>query len=738
MGICACKAKVITPIPITHQSARASPKIKKVLIKFTKDELRILKDLYKDLSRKTSDEEAIDKNTFIQFFSLPGLLGERLFQKFDINKQGSISFEDFLIGFASFSKGTLDQKYKIIFDLYDLKEDGVIDKNELVTIIHNSYKETADLLPQPTSTTDISSDHDLFIQLGPSKSPIRKIEKRRTTSVFPDEEYPENKEKNIGTQFQERRVQLIAAHILDTFGNKSTLTFIDFKNFLTQHPKIFEVFRASYKEDIWLGVQPDQIVTKDRKERKRCKTIGGVVSAQTFADFRLDKFPSINACDFSGFVYQKSKETGYFEKKFAALKKSLLLIHDHREDKMPSGVIFMDGCYVDIIGDYYVSKKFGISISHESSSYNEINLWFDSREERDEWIKLLEIAAKTRKFKEYYELKEKIGHGRFSDVHIVIEHSTNQKYAVKIITKARLTHNEAEMLRSEIAIMRLLDHPGVIQLKEVFDTKKHMLIVMEQVRGGELYQRIVNKKYFSEYAVSQIIKQLLEVVRYLHDVGIIHRDIKPENILLVDNSEIPKIKLADFGLSQLAMPGSLQTLTCGTLGYAAPEVLAKKGYDNKVDLWSVGVITYLLLHHRLPIDHPEKQELIDMTLKAPIDFEGEHWKKFSPQALDFVQKLLNRDPKVRLSADEALQHEWIQSSEGVLLKENSKENSVAGESFQSGTLYHPGLTESSSTIDKNHRIRVQSLPELLAPGQASFDRFSTSKASGASSMHLQS
>lgn len=140
------------------------------------------------------------------------------------------------------------------------------------------------------------------------------------------------------------------------------------------------------------------------------------------------------------------------------------------------------------------------------------------------------------------------------------------------------------MLRSEIAIMRLLDHPGVINLKEVFDTKKHILIVMELVMGGELFQRIVQKKLCSEYVASQIIKQLLEVVSYLHDVGITHRDIKPENILLIDSSDIPKIKLADFGLSKLALPGEVQNLACGTLGYAAPEVLSQQGYNHKVDI----------------------------------------------------------------------------------------------------------------------------------------------------------
>jgi len=139
-------------------------------------------------------------------------------------------------------------------------------------------------------------------------------------------------------------------------------------------------------------------------------------------------------------------------------------------------------------------------------------------------------------------------------------------------------------MRSELAIMRLIDHPNVIKFKEVFDTKKHLLIVMENAKGGELYERISMKNKFSEYAASRIIKQLLEVVAYLHDIGIIHRDLKPENILLVDKSDIPQIKVADFGLSKLTSPGESQYLACGTLGYSAPEVLKKEGYNHKADI----------------------------------------------------------------------------------------------------------------------------------------------------------
>lgn len=184
------------------------------------------------------------------------MLGERLFQKFDTIKKSCINFEEFLTGLAAFSKGTIEEKYKIIFDLYDLKQDGVIDKNELVTIvsfiqIHNSYKETADWLPQPTLTSENSLTPDLCIQLNSPSQPRRSLQKRRTISAIDNDAYVDkNPSESLGAQFQERRVQLIAAHILDTFGDKNILTFTDFCNFINQHPQIFEIFRSSYKEKI--------------------------------------------------------------------------------------------------------------------------------------------------------------------------------------------------------------------------------------------------------------------------------------------------------------------------------------------------------------------------------------------------------------------------------------------------------------------------------------------------------
>ena len=219
------------------------------------------------------------------------------------------------------------------------------------------------------------------------------------------------------------------------------------------------------------------------------------------------------------------------------------------------------------------------------------------------------------------------------------------------------------MMRSEVAIMRLLNHPNVVQMKEVFEDRGKMNLVMELVEGGELFDRIRQKKVFSEFTAFHITRQLLETVKYLHDVGIVHRDIKPENILLSDDSEIPTIKLADFGLSKLVGPNDTLTVACGTLGYVAPEVLTQQPYGKQVDLWSVGIVTYLMLRGRLPFDSKDKHVLIQKTIEARLDLNPAYWGKYTQYALDFLRKILAKDPAERLSVEQAQEHAWIRNGE---------------------------------------------------------------------------
>ncbi|CAG9325492.1 unnamed protein product [Blepharisma stoltei] len=710
MGLCCSKGRTYAKCDMSTSILKLSGKIAPIISKFSKEEISLLRELYIDLSRRTDSHQNIDKETFIQFFPLPGMLSERLFKLFDTTGSGVISFEDFMIGIARFSKGTDEEKLQMIFDLYDLCGDGYIDRAELLALIHNSLKETLiekTIVPEGEKDANAEgSFSDLVISM---RTPKYRIHKSRSGSSY-----------SLRTQstmsHHNSKAQLLASQVLEQYGERGVLTFKEFVNFIDQHPNILQLFSAVFKEDIWSSTA--KVLDSPKKICKTPKTKSDQSNSEPISP---SKIPSLNCIDMSGTVYKKNKEKDELEKKYAILKKNLLVFFDNEEDVMPSGVVFMEGCYVDVIGDYLVSNKFGISLSHQNAAYQEVLIYCDLRTDRDEWVKMLENAAKTRKFKEFYELKERLGHGKFSDVYEAVEHSTNMRWAVKVINKIRLNKQEKEFLRTEIAIMRLIDHPNVIQLKEVFDTKKHLLIVMEIVEGGELFERIVKKKVFSEYAASQIIKQLLEVVCYLHEVGIIHRDIKPENILLGDTSDIPQIKLADFGLSKLTGPNDIQTLACGTLGYAAPEVLSQEGYTFKADIWSIGIVAYLLLAGRLPFDHKEKQVLIDLTLNGAIPFEG-LWDRYTPLATDFIKKLMNRNVDERPTAREALQHPWIKTSDVMIprainkqkMAESHLKRGLTSSNLASVEYTEMNKSESTKSLDSIYNSTViQSLPDLL-------------------------
>lgn len=423
---------------------------------------------------------------------------------------------------------------------------------------------------------------------------------------------------------------------LSVFGDGEVLTFAGFQKFLKSYPHFFQVFDTAFNEKIWTSESPDETLSPSPRK--------------LFTNSQV-----------SGELFIKTGEK--LNSRYGILRDKVLFLYETFNSKYPEQLILMEGCYAEIIGDYYVTNKFGIQITHQNINFGEIMLWSDSRKERDDWLRYLEIASNNKKFKEFYSIGDKIGQGKFSDVYTCTEHISYKKWAVKVINKQKLTSLEKELLSSEIKILKIVSHPNIVKIKEIFDSKKHILIVMELIEGGELFELIQKRKVFSEYATSKIIKQLLDAVIYLHELGILHRDIKPENILLTDNSDIPNIKLADFGLSKLSAPNESQLLACGTLGYVAPEVLSQNGYSFKADLWSVGIITYLLLRGRLPFDHKDKKVLIDLTLKACLSFEEPYWKAFTPFALSFLNSLISKKPEDRLGPQAALQHPWIRNSD---------------------------------------------------------------------------
>lgn len=236
------------------------------------------------------------------------------------------------------------------------------------------------------------------------------------------------------------------------------------------------------------------------------------------------------------------------------------------------------------------------------------------------------------------------------------EKLTQKPYALKVLKKTI----DKKIVRTEIGVLLRLSHPNIIQLKEIFESDSDIALVLELVTGGELFDRIVERGYYSERDAAHVIKQILEAVAYLHDNGVVHRDLKPENLLYADMALDAPLKIADFGLSKIIDDQVTMKTVCGTPGYCAPEILRGNAYGPEVDMWSVGVILYILLCGFEPFFDPRgDQFMYGRILNCDYEFVSPWWDDVSLNAKDLVSKLIVLDPHQRLSVREALQHPWV-------------------------------------------------------------------------------
>lgn len=429
-----------------------------------------------------------------------------------------------------------------------------------------------------------------------------------------------------------------------------------------------------------------------------------------------------------GALWKMGKKSKEYVKRHFVLVDKLLYYYLAPEDTIPKGFIFLEGCFVDSIsnedaedtvkqrlaretanvksemrqsneppspivsnvgpreeGNNLIgpssaiaasdnelpeAPRYGFCIFHAGGTYGRRELYASDEQMRDKWMAALRGTLSQQAIDQLYSLKETIGHGKFSKVFRATEKTTGKDYAIKMISKVRMTAHEKELLRGEMSILRLLRHPHVIYLKSLVTTREVLHIVMEYVPGGELFDIITKMGHLSELVVNRLTGQLLKTLVYLHKAGIVHRDLKPENVLLSSkNVDEADIKIADFGLSCLCGPTEKLYQPCGTLVYVAPEVLTLQGYNHQVDLWSLGVMVYLLLCGKLPFPIVRNSGLSLITDKEKFyqpRFDSPVWKGISKSAQDFVCKLLQVDPEKRMSGTDALNHIWIKNPAAVL------------------------------------------------------------------------
>ena len=315
----------------------------------------------------------------------------------------------------------------------------------------------------------------------------------------------------------------------------------------------------------------------------------------------------------------------------------------------------------------------------------EKEFYIEKEEDYKSWLHSFKKILHSEDINDLYDIQNKIGEGRFAHVFRGVHKQSQRIVAVKILEKENLSSQEMDMIQNEIEILKICQHPNILKLYDVIENHEKLYIITELIEGPELYTYLEKENFdIDEITVNNIIKKLTSALFYLNIFGIVHRDIKPENILLSNNSLIYNIKLIDFGLGIILGPNEKSEQPFGTISYVAPEVLSGDKYDKSVDIWCIGILSYLMLVGKLPYDDPDdnENEIARQTINDPPPFIEDKWNIISDEAKDFVKRCLEKDPKKRINIKEMLKHKWLKK----FLPEEQKNKELKFERLSSSEI----------------------------------------------------
>ena len=304
--------------------------------------------------------------------------------------------------------------------------------------------------------------------------------------------------------------------------------------------------------------------------------------------------------------------------------------------------------------------------------------------EYNEWVEKLKVATGYTNLLDIYEVKNKLGKGKFGLVKLGIDKKTGQKVAIKIMKKSNMDSSDLELARTEIEILKICQHPNIIRLYNVFENEDYMYIIMEYCSGGDLFSYLEKRNFrVSEKRASTIIHKMSTAVYYMHSFGVAHRDLKPENVLMTSEDEDSDIRILDFGLSKILGPYEKCDEPYGTLTYCAPEIIVDEPYSKAVDLWSLGIMAYLMVSGKLPFNSEDENEIARQVVYDEPDYSRNPvWKNISTECIDFIKRLLNKDQNKRMTIKEALEHKWIKMFDDNKYTESRKTNGDGEKDFE--------------------------------------------------------
>ena len=344
---------------------------------------------------------------------------------------------------------------------------------------------------------------------------------------------------------------------------------------------------------------------------------------------------------------------------FKLLHKDLFFYKD-KNDVSHRGMHNLSGLFVKVeeAKTFDGKKYFCFSVVYPAKTRM---YYCDDEKQFKDWIDNLKKATGYTNLLDIYEVKEKLGNGKFGLVKLGINKQTKEKVAIKIMNKKKMDTSDIELMRTEIEILKICQHPNIIRLYDIFENIDYIYIIMEYCPGGDLFSYLEKRKFqLPEVRTAIIMNKMCEAVFYFQSYfGVIHRDLKPENVLMTSSDDDGDIRILDFGLSKISTPNEQCTEPYGTLTYCAPEIILDEPYNKEVDMWSLGVMTYLMISGRLPFNAEDENKIARQIAFGEPDFNSDCWKKVSKECINFIKRLLEKDPKKRMNIADTLKHEWF-------------------------------------------------------------------------------
>lgn len=597
------------------------------------------------------------------------MLSKRLFELFNISKSGYLSKEEFINGMIFLFTGYFDKLSKFIFALYDFDNDGQISKEDVRLVLSYIPLQYSQYTPNDQFPLERKTLTDQLILNQEINDLIKDMFQKEYMNfdvffhfiqvlnsnpfIFPLITFYDTKPFNNDTityysslpNLSNLPDYLIFERQTEMFGRNITQVAVPnvlskmkpFENLLNSpylknyiSPAIFKKItggfqRNALRSDFSISQNMPHISKTDDQDPYNKKIINTNES--------IDIEPNIE-----GYLNKLSK-TKALKKVYAKIISKDIYFFNSEKDCCHKSMKSL--AYVFLKEEKITKDKQMLQLMLVFQK-KIISLYFNNGDEYDKWTKSLKVTIGAKDINEY-DIKEKIGIGKYGLVRRALHKKSRRKVAIKFIEKKLLTFQELELLKTEQDILDFVTHPYIIQAYDIIDTADICYIITEYILGGDLHSFLEKKDYkITESLSANLMHQLITAVFYLHYYGIMHRDLKPEHILLTTNNDDTEIKIIDFGLSAFVGPSEQRIEPYGTIGYISPEVLGLTYYDKTIDIWCIGVIAYLLLVGCLPFDDEHSEEEIKREiLHEEVSFPYQLWRRISHEGSFFVESINN-------------------------------------------------------------------------------------------------